>query len=167
MEKMDVGMLFTVRAGRSQTLCLTQCELYHDPVLALLLSAPKMAFSRACTRLCRFAGKLNPGYCQTKSANFSALTLPLLIKEHTTCVRFAHLAQTPVPMSAASSSRHVVKPPPFRCHCAAEFSSCATSEPAQGTFHRPAGGRHLSAARRLPAIPDRPAFPSMAHPRAA
>ena len=46
------------------------------------------------------------------------------------------------------------------------FISRATSEPARGTFHRPAGGRHLSAARLRPAIPDRRAFPSMAHPRA-
>ena len=52
--------------------------------------------------------------------------------------------------------------------CATRINSRtrATSEPARGTFHRPAGGRHLSAARRRPAIPDRRAFPSMAHPRA-
>jgi hypothetical protein len=60
----------------------------------------------------------------------------------------------------------MVKLPPFRCHCAAVFSSCATSELAQGTVHRPADGRHLLGARRPPAIPDRPAFPSMAHPHA-
>src|SRR6266568_4660281 len=50
--------------------------------------------------------------------------------------------------------------------CAATFISRATSEPARGTFHRPAGGRPLSAARRRPAIPDRRAFPRVAHPRA-
>ena len=85
-------------------------------------------------------------------------------------VLYAKTCRAARPNGLAFSGRsyqHVVKPPPFRCHCAAEFSSCATSEPAQGTFHRPAGGRHLSAARRLPAIPDRPAFPAMAHPRAA
>ena len=69
-------------------------------------------------------------------------------------------------LSAASSSRHVVQPPPFRGHCAAEFISRATSEPAQETFHRPVGGRPLSTAHRRPAIPDRPAFPGVAHPRA-
>src|SRR5947209_14570750 len=50
--------------------------------------------------------------------------------------------------------------------CAATFISRATSEPARGTFHHPAGGRPLSAARLRPAIPDRPAFPARAHPRA-
>src|SRR5690349_7507913 len=41
------------------------------------------------------------------------------------------------------------QPPPFWCHGAAAFSSCATAEPAQGTCHRPAGGRPRAAARRL------------------
>src|SRR5437016_4468024 len=42
----------------------------------------------------------------------------------------------------------------------------ATWEPARGTCHRPAGGRPRRAARRRPAIPDRRAFPGVAHPRA-
>jgi hypothetical protein len=63
----------------------------------LFLSAQKMACSGAGTRLSWFAGKLNLGYCQTKSASFSARNLSRFIKEHTTCVRLAHLAQTPVP----------------------------------------------------------------------
>src|ERR1700694_1305568 len=50
--------------------------------------------------------------------------------------------------------------------CAATFISRATPEPARGTFHRPAGGRPLSTARLHPAIPDRRAFPRVAHPRA-